>query len=131
MARQDNEKVDTIEASKLRLFIERIERLEEEKNGLGSDISDVYAEAKSHGYDTKIMRECVKLRAMETHTRQERDAVIATYRNALGMPFTDTPLGQYAEHLKEMDEQGIGVSISVGDGPATPLNETARSKQAA
>lgn len=122
-----------IAADKLRLFIERIERLEEEKKGTADDISDVYAEAKANGYDTKIMRECVKLRAMETHTRDERDALIATYRNALGMPFTDTPLGQYAEHLREMDDKGIGVSVSVGfpGEKPIPLNKTARAKQAA
>jgi uncharacterized protein (UPF0335 family) len=120
-----------VAADKLRLFIERVERLEEEKKGIAADISDVYAEAKAHGYDTKIMRECVKLRAMETHDLQERDALLATYRDALGMPFVSTPLGQYAEHLTEMDEQGIGVSVKAGDGPMTPLNETARAKQAA
>lgn len=72
-------------ADQLRLFIERIERLEEEKKGIGDDVRDVYSEAKSNGYDTKVMREVVKLRKMETHTRQERDALLDTYRSALGL----------------------------------------------
>lgn len=69
----------------LRLFIERIERLEEEKKGIAEDVRDVYAEAKSTGYDTKTMRKIVALRRMETHTRQEADALLETYRNALGL----------------------------------------------
>lgn len=75
----------TVAADQLRLFIERIERLEEEKKGFSDDIRDVYAEAKANGYDTKSMREIVKLRRLETHTRQERDAILETYRQALGL----------------------------------------------
>ena len=59
----------TVAADQLRLFIERIERLEEEKKGIADDIRDVYAEAKANGYDPKIMRMVVRLRRMETHTR--------------------------------------------------------------
>src|SRR5690348_17677674 len=62
----------TVAADQLRLFIERIERLEEEKKGIADDVRDVYAEAKANGYDPKIMRMIVRLRKMETHTRQER-----------------------------------------------------------
>ena len=76
---------DVIAAEQLRLFIERIERLEEEKKGMADDIRDVYAEAKSNGYDTKTMRAIVRLRKMETHARQEADALMETYRNALGL----------------------------------------------
>ena len=72
-------------ADQLRLFIERIERLEEEKKGIADDVRDVYAEAKSNGYDTKTMRKIVALRKMESHTRQEADALLDTYRNALGL----------------------------------------------
>jgi uncharacterized protein (UPF0335 family) len=75
----------TIAADQLRLFIERIERLEEEKKGLSDDIRDVYAEAKANGYDSKIMRQIVRLRKMETHARQEADALLETYRSALGL----------------------------------------------
>ena len=74
-----------VAADQLRLFIERIERLEEEKKGIADDVKDVYAEAKSNGYDTKTMRKIVALRRMETHVRQEADALLETYRNALGL----------------------------------------------
>jgi uncharacterized protein (UPF0335 family) len=62
----------TVAADQLRLFIERIERLEEEKKGIADDIRDVYAEAKANGYDPKIMRLMVRLRKMETHTGRSR-----------------------------------------------------------
>jgi uncharacterized protein (UPF0335 family) len=70
---------------RLRLLIERVERLEEEKKGIADDIRDVYAEAKAVGYDAKIMREVVKLRKMSPDDRAERDAILDTYRAALGM----------------------------------------------
>ena len=74
-----------IAVDQLRLFIERIERLEEEKKAMADDIRDVYAEAKSSGYDAKTMRAIVRLRKMESHTRQEMDALLETYRAALGL----------------------------------------------
>ncbi|SEI69218.1 Uncharacterized conserved protein, UPF0335 family [Sphingobium sp. AP50] len=74
-----------IAADQLRLMIERIERLEEEKKGIGDDIKDVYLEGKATGYDTKIMREIIRLRKMQPHDRQERDAILQTYLAALGM----------------------------------------------
>jgi uncharacterized protein (UPF0335 family) len=74
-----------VAADQLRLFIERIERLEEEKKGIADDVKDVYAEAKANGYDTKTMRSIVRLRRMETNARQEADALLETYRNALGL----------------------------------------------
>jgi uncharacterized protein (UPF0335 family) len=70
---------------RLRLLIERVERLEEEKKGIADDIRDVYAEAKAVGYDAKIMREVIKLRRMSPDDRAERDAILDTYRAALGM----------------------------------------------
>ena len=73
-----------IAADQLRNFIERIERLEEEKKGIADDIRDIYAEAKANGYDPKIMRMVVRLRKMETHTRQKQDAILETYRSAIG-----------------------------------------------
>ena len=75
----------SIAADQLRLFIERIERLEEEKKGIADDIKDVYAEAKANGYDTKTMRSIVRLRKMEKHQLDEQDALLETYRAALGM----------------------------------------------
>ncbi len=74
-----------VAADELRLLIERIERLEEEKKGIADDVKDVYAEAKSRGYDSKIMRQIVRLRKMETHDRQEMEAILDTYKAALGL----------------------------------------------
>ncbi|NJC34522.1 uncharacterized protein (UPF0335 family) [Sphingomonas jejuensis] len=76
---------DVVAADQLRLLIERIERLEEEKRGTQDDIKDVYAEAKSTGFDTKTMRAIVRLRRMEKHHRDEADALLETYRQALGL----------------------------------------------
>ncbi len=69
----------------LRLFIERIERLEEERKGVSDDIRDTYNEAKSQGYDARIMRQIVRLRKMEPHDRQEMEAILDTYKAALGL----------------------------------------------
>jgi uncharacterized protein (UPF0335 family) len=75
----------TIARDQLRAFIERIERLEEEKANLFADIREVYAEAKGMGFDPKIMRKVVSLRKMDVEKRQEEDFVLDTYLNALGM----------------------------------------------
>ncbi len=69
----------------LRAFVERIERLDEEKVALAEDIREVYAEAKSSGFDTKALREIVRLRKLAEHERQEREGLLATYMHALGM----------------------------------------------
>lgn len=69
----------------LRLFIERIERLVEEQKGIGDDIRDVYLEAKSQGYDPKIMRKIVRLRKIPAHDRKEMEALLDVYASALGM----------------------------------------------
>jgi uncharacterized protein (UPF0335 family) len=74
-----------VSAEQLRLFIERIERLEEEKKGIADDVKDVYAEAKSTGYDVKTMRAIVRLRKMEKNARQEAEALLDTYKEALGL----------------------------------------------
>ncbi|MET0241776.1 MAG: DUF2312 domain-containing protein [Sphingobium sp.] len=74
-----------IAADQLRLLIERIERLEEEKKGIGDDIKDVYLEAKATGYDPKIMRQIVRLRKMSKDDRMEMEAVLETYKSALGI----------------------------------------------
>ena len=70
---------------RLRLLIERIERLEEEKKGIADDIRDVYAEAKAVGYDPKIMRQVVRLRKMDANDRSEQEMILDTYKAALGM----------------------------------------------
>jgi uncharacterized protein (UPF0335 family) len=69
----------------LKSFIERIERLEEEKAALAADIREVYSEAKGTGFDVKIMRQVVRLRKLDTADRQEQDAILDLYLSALGM----------------------------------------------
>jgi uncharacterized protein (UPF0335 family) len=69
----------------LKAFIERIERLEEEKKALGDDIRDVYAEAKGTGFDVKALRVIVRLRKQDVNERKEQEALIETYMHALGM----------------------------------------------
>ena len=70
---------------RLRLLIERIERLEEEKKGIADDVRDVYAEAKAVGYDTKIMRQVIRLRAMKPDERSEQETILDMYKAALGI----------------------------------------------
>lgn len=77
--------VGGIAGDRLRSFIERIERLEEEKAGLAADIRDVFAEAKSAGFDTKVMRQVLKLRRMEKADRQEQEELLELYMAAIGM----------------------------------------------
>ena len=74
-----------VAADQLRLFIERIARLEEEKKGIADDIRDVYAEAKAVGYDAKIMRQVVRLRKMKPDDRAEMETILEVYKNALGL----------------------------------------------
>ncbi len=80
----DAPKSDVVAADRLRLFIERVERLEEDKKAIMEDIKEVYAEAKGEGYDTKIMRQVIRLRKMENHDRQEMEALLDLYLTALG-----------------------------------------------
>jgi len=72
-----------IAAAKLKAFVERIERLETEKADLAADIREVYAEAKGNGFDTKIMRQVIKLRKMEEPDRKDMDETLDLYRKAL------------------------------------------------
>jgi len=69
----------------LRSFVERIERLEEERTALTADIREVYSEAKGQGFDTKIMRQVVRMRKLDTADRQEQEAILDLYLGALGM----------------------------------------------
>ncbi len=77
--------VGGVSVGQLRSVIERIERLEEEKAAIAGDIKDIYAEAKSNGFDTKIIRQVIKIRKMDSHERDEQEAVLDTYLAALGM----------------------------------------------
>jgi uncharacterized protein (UPF0335 family) len=77
--------VGGIAAEKLRSFVERIERLEEEKKALSDDIRDVYAEAKGGGFDLKVLRQVVRLRKLNSAERQEQETLLDIYKRALGM----------------------------------------------
>ncbi len=74
-----------IAAQRLRSFIERIERLEEEKAALAADIREVYAEAKGDGFDVKTMRQIVRLRKLDSTDRAEQEALLDLYKAALGL----------------------------------------------
>ncbi|MBF0194238.1 MAG: DUF2312 domain-containing protein [Magnetococcales bacterium] len=74
-----------IAAEQLGRFVERIERLEEEKSAIATNMKEVYAEAKSQGFDPKIMRKIVRLRTMDPHEVDEEEAMIHLYKQALGM----------------------------------------------
>ncbi len=72
-------------AGQLKSLIERIERLEEEKGALAADIREIYSEAKGHGFDTKVMRQVIRLRRLDNTERHEQEAVLDLYLSALGM----------------------------------------------
>lgn len=89
-------------AKQLKSFIERIERLEEEKAALGDDLKAVYAEAKAAGFDTKTIRRVVKLRKIADSDREEQAALLDLYCAAVGFDYT--PLGRAARGLGKGDE---------------------------
>lgn len=122
-------------AEKLRSLIEHIERLEEEKKAIADDITEVFAEAKAFGFDTKVMKRLLKLRKMSDADRQEEDAILATYMHALGM--AGTPMGDWlaeieakekaeaADRLAEMaaeDGARTEPTISINGGPEYPMS---------
>jgi len=75
-----------VSAARLKSFIERIEKLEEDKAAVGEDLKEVYAEAKGTGFDTKTMRQIVRLRKLDVEKRREQDELLELYKSALGMP---------------------------------------------
>lgn len=76
---------DSVDNGQLRAFIERIERMEEEKSAISADIKEIYAEAKGNGYDTKILRRVVNIRKQDANERMEQEAILELYMSALGM----------------------------------------------
>ncbi len=78
-------KVGGIAADRLRSIIDRIERLEEERKALGGDIKDIYVEAKSAGFDVKVIRQIIRLRKQEPAEIEEQETLLDVYRRALGM----------------------------------------------
>ena len=87
MDKNSKNNLETIQKvdDKLKSFIERLERLSEEKNNINFDIKEVFSEAKSSGYDTTIMRKILALRKMDTDERLEQETLLKTYKNALGI----------------------------------------------
>ncbi|MGE0735242.1 MAG: DUF2312 domain-containing protein [Alphaproteobacteria bacterium] len=81
----DGNQSGSIAKEKLKSFIERIERLEEEKGSLTADIREVYSEAKGNGFEPKVMRKLVSLRRLDKDERQEQDSLLEVYREALGI----------------------------------------------
>ncbi len=81
----EDDNSETVAAAELRQFIERIERLEEEKKTIADDIADVMGEAKGRGYDVKAIRSILRLRKKDTHERIEEASILDTYMAALGM----------------------------------------------
>lgn len=77
--------VGGIAGERLRAFIERIERLEEEKAALAADVREVYAEAKATGFDVKTMRQLIRLRKMDRSDRQEQEHLLDLYKRAIGL----------------------------------------------
>ncbi len=76
---------DAVASEELRQFIERIERMEEEKSAIAHDIKEIFAEAKGRGYDTKILRKVVALRKQDANERAEQEAILDLYMQAIGM----------------------------------------------
>jgi uncharacterized protein (UPF0335 family) len=87
----------TAASRQLKSFVERIEHLEEEKKGIADDIRDVFAEAKGQGFDTKIMRQVIRLRKKDVSERQEEEALLDLYLHALGMIASAAPSNGVAE----------------------------------
>jgi len=81
---------DSVAQDQLKAFIERIERLEEEKAAIAGDIKEVYAEAKGNGFDTKVLRKIVSIRKQDQNERMEQEALLELYLSALGMQAAPT-----------------------------------------
>lgn len=121
--------LDHSAAEQLRSFIERIERLEEEKAAVGSDIKDVFAEAKGTGLDVKIMKEVIKLRKQEPHAREEQNTLLVLYASALGMavsglghnqgpPMDDAvaeQLRSFIERVERLEEEKAAIGSHIKD----------------
>lgn len=82
---EDTQDVGGVAGARLKAFIERIERLEEEKAGLAQDIKDVYSEAKGTGFDVKILRKIIRLRKMDAEKRREEEELVELYKAAIGL----------------------------------------------
>ena len=99
-----------IAQGQLRSIVERIERLEEEKATIAGDIKEVYAEAKANGFDVKILRKVVRLRKVESHEREEEEALIDLYMHALGMVPDLTPGAPEPSQTAQAEEETVSDS---------------------
>lgn len=81
----NNTSADSVAGDQLQAFIERIERMEEEKAAIAGDIKEIYAEAKGNGFNTKVMRRIVNIRKQDANERLEQEVILELYMNALGM----------------------------------------------
>ena len=93
---------DAVAQDQIRAFVERIERMEEEKKAIADDIREIYAEAKGNGFDIKVLRRVIRERGQDKAEREDFEAVLDLYRQALGM-YVDTPLGRAALEDAEED----------------------------
>jgi uncharacterized protein (UPF0335 family) len=80
-----DEKPTNVAGDRLRSIVDRIERLEEERKALGSDIKDIYSEAKSAGFDIKVLRQLIRIRKQEPAEIEEQETLLDVYRRAIGM----------------------------------------------
>jgi uncharacterized protein (UPF0335 family) len=76
---------ESVAQDQLRAFVERIERMEEEKKAIADDIKEIYAEAKGNGFDTKVLRQIIRIRKQDHNERLEQEAILDLYMAALGM----------------------------------------------
>lgn len=112
----------------LRSIVERIERLEDEKKALSVDIKDMYTEAKGNGFDTKTLRKLIALRKLDRHEREEAQAMLEVYMDALGM-LAETPLGQAAIEREVKTAPALDKAIRKLGTPV-PLTEEEKAKGA-
>lgn len=90
MARKPTVSSDSVAQDQIRAFIERIERMEEEKQAIADDIKEIYAEAKGNGFDTKVLRQIIRIRKQDHAERMEQEALLELYLAALGMAAAPT-----------------------------------------
>lgn len=115
--------------SQLKALVERIERLEEEKKALADDIREVYGEAKANGFDTKALRAVIRLRAQDAAERQEFEAIVALYRDALGLGvLADTELGHAAARTGQKNPSVRKAAKKLVKALGTPVEPTEKEK---
>ena len=105
----DGSGTNSVAADEIRSFIERVERLEEEKKTTSDDIKDVYGEAKGRGYDVKALRKIVQMRKQDPHERAEQEAVLDLYMQALGMTTATPDLPMQMERVRSKDRPKTGI----------------------